>query len=109
MAVWDVVKWVRKVGVTGAFTGDISAYYENYNVSMIVLTRTAGTPSTIKIGFTPGGDEVCFETDISHLALQGPICLSLDQSPATGNNTLYFNIASGTFTVDVLMIQRIGA
>jgi len=109
MANSDKVKWIHLEDKTGVFSSLMSAYYENYTINCLVLTRKSGTPTTIKIGSTPGGDEIMWETDISFLPLNKGRCAELQQVPGPTDDRLYFDIASGVFDVDVLFIQRIGA
>ena len=103
----DKVKWVREEGASGTFSVSIALYNTNYTINCIVITLKSGTPSTIKAGFTLGGDDLCWETDISFLAEDTPICLELQKPPV--QDTIYFVIPSGSFDIDILFIQMIGA
>jgi hypothetical protein len=109
MANWDVIKWIRRVYVTAGTTVDISAYNTNYMIRQIVINPLYGTQWKIQIGFTAGGSEVCEETDISHLATGKPICLSINQVSAAGQNTLHFTMPIGNIDVDIQFVQYIGA
>ena len=88
---------------------DISAYSANYMIYRIVINPLYGTQWRINIGFTPGGSEVCELTDISYLVPGQPICLRINQVPATGQNRIYFTIPIGNILVDVQFVQYIGA
>jgi len=109
MAHSDKIKWSRKTGGSGAFTMSLAPYHTDYTINCIVLTLTSGSPSTIKIGWTLGADDVAWETDISFIKKNVPICLELQQPPPPAKDTLYVDLGSGTLTLDVLLVQMIGA
>lgn len=101
-----VVKNYQKLGATGSVNIDITAYATKFIIDKIIFTLTSGTPTTVKAGWSGGTDEVVFLTDISSFELNVPTSLSVEQvPPVVGGNKVYFTIASGTFTIDMLLIR----
>ena len=109
MSNWDVIKWIRRVYIYNGSTVDISAYAANYMIYRIVINPIYGTQWKIQVGFTPGGSEVCGETNISYLVTGKPISLRCNQVPAAGQNTLYFTMPIGNIYADIQFVQYVGA
>ena len=111
---WDVSKLVvvknfHKTGCTGLVTQDLIGYHDTFTLDKIILTLISGTPTFIQAGWSPAGQEAAFLTDISSLQLNTPISLSVEQPPPPTAYTLYMNLFSAVYTIDLLLIRRIGA
>lgn len=107
MANSDKIKYIPEASKTGAFSVDISLYNEDYILAGVILSYKSGSPTTMKIGLSPGGDDVMFETDISYMTNRRMI--GLNSCFKTSEDTLYCDINSGTYDIDFVFIQRIGA
>lgn len=105
----DKVKWIHRTWISGTGSIDISAYSDNYTIAKIVLTPIYGTSWHFYLGWSPGSNEVLKLEEIYGLPDGVPFICRVDYPPAPGQDTLYYTIPIGNFTIDIMFLQYIGA
>ena len=101
-----VVKNFPLRGVSGTAHIDISVYSREFYIAIMVFTLTSGVAGTNKVGFSLGGEDVLWPTDLSFMSVDDIQSISMNVVPPSSGTDLYFTLPSGVWSVDVVMIRR---
>jgi len=104
-----VIKNFHIPGATGEIFLNIDGYAHLFAIDKMVITLISGTPTEIKAGWSSGSQDIINLTDLSFLQPNKPTSLSIEQVPPEHMISLYINLFSAVYTIDLLLIRRIGA